>query len=87
MAAPADDLPCNELVELVTDYLEDRLDQPTRARFDAHLTGCQGCRIYLEQMRQTVRSLGRLTAESIRPEARQRLLAAFRDWKRGEHPT
>jgi anti-sigma factor RsiW len=82
MAAPVEDLPCNELVELVTDYVEGRLDRPTRERFDAHLMGCQGCRTYLEQMRQTIRSLGRLTEESIHPEARQRLLAAFRDWKR-----
>ena len=78
-----EDMPCKELVELVTDYLEGRLDEPTRARFEAHLVGCEGCRTYLEQMRQTIRSLGRLPEESIQPEARQRLLTAFRDWKRG----
>ena len=80
--AAVEDLPCNELVELVTEYLEDRLDPLTRERFDAHLVGCQGCRTYLEQMRQTIRSLGRLPEESIQPEARQRLLTVFRDWKR-----
>jgi anti-sigma factor RsiW len=76
-----DDLPCQELVELVTDYLEGRLSEPERLRFEAHLASCSGCRTYLEQMRQTVRMLGRLTEESIEPEARERLLAAFRDWR------
>ena len=53
------------------------------ARFNAHLALCSGCRTYLEQMRQTIRALGRLAEESIEPEAKQQLLAAFRDWRRG----
>jgi anti-sigma factor RsiW len=76
------ELACKELVELVTDYLEERLSAPDRARFEAHLAGCGGCRAYLDQMRQTIRALGRLPAESIDPTARDRLLSAFRDWKR-----
>jgi anti-sigma factor RsiW len=77
-----DDLPCQELVELVTDYLENRLPDKTRMRFEAHLGQCSGCRTYLEQMRQTLRALGRLPTESIEPAARERLLEVFRDWKR-----
>ena len=76
------DLPCQELVELVTDYLEDRLPSSTRLRFDAHLAQCSGCRAYLEQMRQTIRTVGRLREESIQPEPRDRLLSVFREWKR-----
>lgn len=83
MARGTDELPCDELVELVTDYLEDRLPATERARFEAHLAICSGCRSYLEQMRQTIRSLGRLSAASIDSDARLRLLAAFRDWRRG----
>jgi anti-sigma factor RsiW len=78
-----DDLPCQDLVELVTDYLEGRLPPSERLRFEAHLGICSGCRIYLEQMRQTVRALGRLPEEFIEPEAKQRLLQVFRGWKRG----
>jgi anti-sigma factor RsiW len=78
-----DDLPCQELVELVTDYLEGRLAPMEQRRFDAHLTLCRGCRTYLEQMQQTLRALGKLPEESIDPEAKQRLLGAFRTWKRG----
>ena len=82
MSSRDDDLPCQQLVELVTDYLENRLPEPERIRFEAHLGLCSGCRTYLEQMRLTVRALGQLTEESIEPETRQRLLVAFRDWRR-----
>jgi anti-sigma factor RsiW len=79
----SDDLPCQELVELVTDYLEEALSASERARFEAHLAGCSGCRTYLEQMRQTVSSVGRLSEESIQADVKERLLEAFRDWRRG----
>jgi anti-sigma factor RsiW len=76
------EMPCRELVELVTDYLEDRLSPLDRARFETHLEACEACRIYLEQFRQTVRTLGRLPEESLSPETRNALLAAFRGWSR-----
>ena len=76
------ELPCRELVELVTDYLEDRLSPIGRARFEAHLTECEACRTYLEQFRETIRVLGRLPEESLSPEAREALLTAFRGWSR-----
>lgn len=82
--APADDLSCQELVELVTDYLEDALPPPQRARFEAHLAICPGCQRYLEQMRHTIRAAGYLTEEAIGPGARERLLDLFRNWKRGD---
>jgi anti-sigma factor RsiW len=74
------ELTCQELVELVTDYLEDRLPATERARFEAHLGDCPHCRVYLEQMRHTLSLLGHLPAESLSPRAREALLAAFRDW-------
>ena len=77
------EMPCRELVELVTDYLEDRLSPLDRARFEAHLGECEACRTYLKQFRQTIRALGRLPEESLSPEARHALLAAFRGWSRG----
>jgi anti-sigma factor RsiW len=81
---PEEDFPCNLLVELITDYLEDKLPPRERARFEEHLARCRGCQTYMEQMRQTIRLSGRLTEDGIPAPAKQRLLAAFRDWKRGE---
>jgi anti-sigma factor RsiW len=76
------EMPCRELVELITDYLEDRLSPVDRIRFEAHLAECEACRLYLEQFRQTIRVLGRLPEESLSSEARGALLAAFRGWSR-----
>ena len=76
------EMPCNELVELVTEYLEDRLSSRDRARFEAHLAACEACRTYLEQFRQTIQVLGRLPEDSLSPQARETLLRAFRDWPR-----
>jgi predicted anti-sigma-YlaC factor YlaD len=76
------DLTCKELVELVTEYLENCMAPDERIRFEAHLMVCSGCRTYLEQMRQTIHAMGRLTEESLDPKTRDKLLALFRDWKR-----
>ena len=83
MSVP-DELSCRDLVELVTDYLENALPQAERARFEEHLIACPGCQTYLEQMRQTIDLLGRVTEESLEPAARDQLLDLFRNWKRGD---
>ncbi len=72
---------CNELVELVTEYLDGALDLATRARFDKHLTECDGCENYLQQLQATVSTLGRVQADGLDPQFRDRLLDAFRDWR------
>jgi anti-sigma factor RsiW len=73
---------CNVLVEVITDYLEGTMPPEERARFDEHLPYCDGCAAYLEQMRATLAALGRIPAESISSQARERLLQSFRDWKK-----
>ena len=77
-------LTCRELVELVTDYLEGALTPAERARFEAHIAGCEACTTYIEQMRRMLAVLGELTAESISPRAEDELRAAFRDWRAGQ---
>jgi predicted anti-sigma-YlaC factor YlaD len=72
-------LPCVEVVELATDYLEGTLPPPLLARVEAHLQICEPCQIYLEQMRQTIRVMGRLHEEEIAPEVRTALLSAYRE--------
>jgi anti-sigma factor RsiW len=73
---------CRELVALVTDYLEGALSEPERRRFEAHLAHCDGCHLHFEQMRITIATLGRLREDDLPPDARDRFLAAFGDWKR-----
>jgi anti-sigma factor RsiW len=77
------DLTCRELVELVTEYLEDRLPPAERARFEAHLAICDGCQAYVDQMRDTLRALGRLPEERLSTGVRETLMVAFREWHAG----
>ena len=72
---------CNELVELVTAYLDGSLDTETRARFDTHLVECDGCENYLQQFRATVDTVGKINQDTIDPAFRDRLLNAFRDFQ------
>lgn len=76
-----DTMACNELVELVTAYLDGVLDPETRSRFDMHLLECDGCENYLEQFRATVRTVGRIGDEQLDPAYRRRLLDVFRDFR------
>jgi anti-sigma factor RsiW len=81
MTVDVEQLSCQELVELVTDYLEGALPAEARARFEDHIGRCGACKIYLEQMRQTIDLVGHLRADQLSPEAEQALLDAFRGWR------
>jgi anti-sigma factor RsiW len=75
------ELPCQELVELVTAYFDGSLSRRDRRRFDAHIDGCENCTAYVEQMRLVIEATGRLTEDDLDPAAREELLEAFRSWK------
>jgi anti-sigma factor RsiW len=72
---------CRQIVELVTDYLEGRLPLEARTGFEQHLVYCDWCRVYLEQIRQTIRVAGSVTEESFSPQTREDLVRLFRHWK------
>jgi anti-sigma factor RsiW len=73
---------CCDFVELVTAYLDGTLDEETERRFVAHLAECDGCDLYLGQIRDTARTLATLPAHSLPAQARDRLLDAFRHFRR-----
>lgn len=73
---------CREVVELVTDYLEGALDSGEARQFELHLGTCEGCARYVEQMRHTIAAVGRLRDDAMPAQTHDRLLAAFRDWRR-----
>jgi predicted anti-sigma-YlaC factor YlaD len=69
---------CQEVVEVVTDYLEGRMTAEDAAVFEAHLELCDGCRWYVEQMRITIATVGRIEEADVPDEMRDTLMAAFR---------
>jgi predicted anti-sigma-YlaC factor YlaD len=56
----ADEVTCQEFVELITDYFEGALTPRTLCHVEEHLVMCDWCVTYLEQMEATVASLARL---------------------------
>jgi Putative zinc-finger len=75
------ELTCTEVVEVITDFLEGRMHVPDRERFEEHLAFCDGCSVYLDQMRLTIAATGRLRIEDIPAPLEERLVAAFRAWR------
>ena len=74
-----EDVPCQDIVVLVTDYLEGALPEDRAAAVERHLVMCDGCAVYLEQMRETIRITGSLREEDVPDELMGVLLDAFRD--------
>jgi anti-sigma factor RsiW len=76
-----DQIDCQELVELITDYLENALPRKQRRRLAKHLAGCGNCTEYLDQMRTTIASTGQLRANDLTVEMLAELTSVFRDWQ------
>jgi anti-sigma factor RsiW len=74
------DLVCQQVVEIVTAYLEDALSRSDRRRLEKHLSGCPLCTEYLAQIRETIRLAGRLAPEDLSPEMRSDLTEVYRRW-------
>jgi len=73
------DLTCAEFVERVTAFLDGVLDSITERRVVDHIPNCDGCERYLDQLRQTIRTLGDLPAQSLGSEDREAVMTAFHD--------
>ena len=79
-----DEFKCQEMIEVVTDYLDDGMPPEERQRFERHLSYCAGCSTYVEQMRETIRQTGTIPREeSLPPSLREEIVAQFRNWRRG----
>ena len=76
---------CQEMIEVVTNYLESALPPTEQERFERHLSYCAGCSTYVAQMRETITQTGKVPREeSLPPALRERIVAQFRAWQQGE---
>jgi anti-sigma factor RsiW len=78
--SPAE-VPCQQVVEMVTDYLEGAMAATDRRRLEAHLPGCTHCTEYLAQIRETIRLAGRVAPEDLTPQMRTELTDLYRRWR------
>ena len=82
MPESTEHITCQEVVELITDYLETALPADEAALFEQHLNFCDGCIWYVDQMRTTIATVGRTRERDVPPDTREQLLKAFQGWKR-----
>lgn len=86
MSAPYPDLACRRVVEMVTDYLEGRLDTEAQVQLEQHLVLCDACVNFIDQHRALVGALRTLAPQAASPEARQAALRAFRRVRGSDKP-
>jgi anti-sigma factor RsiW len=76
-------LVCREAIGLVSEYLEGTLTRRQRRRLEAHLAKCPNCSQYLEQIRTTIATSGRIEPDALSPEARADLVELWRRFHEG----
>ena len=76
-------LTCREMARMFTDYLEDALPQVERLRFEEHLSLCDGCTDYLDQLRDVVALAGGLEPDALPDELRDSVMGTFELWNQG----
>jgi len=76
-----EDVRCQEIVEILTDFLEGAMPPAERIRLEQHLAMCEGCMNYLEQLRTSIHLLGGLDSDAVPPAVVAELLDEFRAWK------
>ena len=75
-------VPCVNVLETITDYLEGALPPSQTALIDEHLSVCDGCQTVLHQWHTVIELAGRVTTDdldALPPSTRDRLLASFRE--------
>jgi anti-sigma factor RsiW len=72
------DMMCQELVEVLTDFLDGTLGAHDRARLEAHLAICDDCQVYLEQFETTIALADKAGEPELSLQLRNNLLRAFR---------
>ena len=80
---------CADAIELVTDYLDDALNTADLAAFEAHLDGCEGCTVFVDQIRMTIHLANAANDErlDVMPADFDGLLAQLRAQTDRERPS
>jgi predicted anti-sigma-YlaC factor YlaD len=73
------EIPCQRIVELVTDYLEGALSPENHHLVEEHLADCPACRLYVQQIELTIHALHTVDEDDLSPDAWRQLRTVFRD--------
>jgi anti-sigma factor RsiW len=74
-------LVCRDAVELISDYVDGTLSRRDRRRLEKHLSGCDACNAYVEQVRATVAASGHVGPEDLPDDVVEGLVNLFRQFR------
>lgn len=67
---------CDDVIQLLTDYVDGELDPADQAHLDRHFKGCTSCDNFLKTFKMTIDLTGEFRCEDI-PEGVSRQLHDF----------
>jgi anti-sigma factor RsiW len=70
-------LACDDVMQRVTEYLDEALPPGARRALEQHLAECVNCTRYLHEIRQTIQRLGMLPREPMPASMKDQLLHAL----------
>lgn len=70
-------LACDDVMQRVTEYLDEALPPGARGAYERHLSECADCNRHLQEIRQTIHRLGALPREPMPASMKDRLLQAL----------
>jgi anti-sigma factor RsiW len=79
-------LTCEQVTNLIRDYLNGELDPDITATFEEHLRRCTDCTAFLNTYQQTVQAVQSLSYEDIPPEMQIRVRQFLRAKMKGSPP-
>jgi predicted anti-sigma-YlaC factor YlaD len=79
------EVPCQRIVEMVTDYVEGALSPEQHRLVEEHLADCEPCRRYLQQIELTIRALRTVEEDDLSADAWRQLRTVFA--RAGDRPT
>ncbi len=74
-------LRCQDIVEVLDEYLDGALERAEATALEAHLADCRDCMAFLRTYRGTIRTSRQLRENELPAELRERLLAFLRERK------
>jgi anti-sigma factor RsiW len=70
---------CEQLLQYLSDYIDQNLDDELTAEAQAHLATCQNCRVVLDSTQQTIFLFHEQGKRTIPAKSRERLFDQLQD--------
>lgn len=64
---------CDDVIQLLTDYVDCELEPDTKAQLESHFGGCPACDRFLKSFKRTVELTGEFRCEDIPEDVSLRL--------------